>query len=206
MHAAKNAGHNAYIIVDKLHIDYAYGGHRVYNVNSLDSLQGDLHPYKVTSRESPDCLAFFTELNPLSNFHRCKLEIQGKKYHSVEQFFQYQKAVHAKNEHVAARILAAESALQCKVQGDRLKVDKDSVWNKEQLTVMQVALQQKIIQNDHVKQYLKKTGNKVLGEANGNDLFWGTGQSLRSTNVTNQNSWKGQNNLGKLLADLRATL
>jgi hypothetical protein len=106
--AAINAGHNAYVIVDKLHIDFKdNGGHRVFDVHTISSLPDDLHPQNISSRKTDNCLAFFTEFNPLSNFHKCNLVIGNCTYHSVEQYYQLAKAKSACDDDACKRILEA---------------------------------------------------------------------------------------------------
>ena len=65
-------------------------------------------------------------------------------------------------------------------------------------------MQQKIAQNDVVRKFL--VGTKQLGEANGNDTFWGTGIALSKLNSANPANWRGENKLGLLLMELRETL
>jgi ribA/ribD-fused uncharacterized protein len=207
MFAARNAGHKAYLVVDKLHIEYKdNGGHRIYDTNTIFSLPGDLHPHHISSRRTRDCLVFFTDLNPLSNFHKCNLEIDGHKYFSVEQYYQLQKAEFAHDDSAAARILQATTSLQCKLAGDRVKINRNADWDHQKTIVMRKALQHKIAQNPSVKEYLRTTGDRQLGEASPKDLFWGIGHSLKERECTNYIGWPGQNKLGTLLTELRATL
>jgi ribA/ribD-fused uncharacterized protein len=83
---------------------------------------------------------------------------------------------------------------------------KHPTWDQEKVNVMRTALQHKLQQNFNIRQYLKLTGKRTIAEASARDLFWGTGCSLTNKDVTNQNAWKGKNNLGKLLSELRDTL
>ncbi len=71
---------------------------------------------------------------------------------------------------------------------------------------METGLLAKIHQNPKVKEALQKTGQKLIAEASPIDLFWGMGCGLRSTDLSKKNSWKGQNQMGKLWMKLRDDL
>lgn len=87
MFAAKGMGHEAYLSVDRLHIVFKDGGgHKQYDVSMLNQLPHDLHPHQVSSKRHQKTLAFFTELNRLSNFYPCNLTIDGLEFHSTEQY------------------------------------------------------------------------------------------------------------------------
>ena len=205
--AAIDQGHDSWLTADKLHIKYESGGHAVYDVKTLTRLPKSLDPHYISTRQSDTSLAFFTGLCPLSNFFECNLTVAGESYHSVEQFYQMNKAQTAGDEHSVARILAAKTPLECKNLGDKVKLGtKAALWDKSCLNIMRLALQQKIAQNDVVRKFLVDTGTKQLGEANGNDTFWGTGIALSKLNSANPANWRGENKLGLLLMELRETL
>jgi ribA/ribD-fused uncharacterized protein len=129
--------------------------------------------------------------------------IRNFSYHSVEQFYQLEKARSAGDEASAKLILESDTPLQCKLIGDRVK---SPTWDQMKVNVMRTALEQKLNQNQYIKQYLRVTGRRTLAEASPRDYFWGTGCSLRDKDVTNENAWKGKNNLGKLLTELRGAV
>ena len=50
---------------------------KCYHHQNIHTLPEDLNPMEVTSRTNEEILAFFGELNPLSNFHSCKFNLEG---------------------------------------------------------------------------------------------------------------------------------
>ena len=74
------------------------------------------------------------------------------------------------------------------------------------IEVMRSGLMAKFNQNSDLKTELLKTGETMLAEASPIDLFWGTGCGLRSEMLSKPNQWKGQNQMGKLLMEIRAEL
>jgi ribA/ribD-fused uncharacterized protein len=204
MHAARKLGHVSYLVVDKLHIGFQGGKHVVYDVRSLHTLPNQLQPQNVASRSNDQCYAFFTALSPLSNFYDCSMNVDGIYCRNVEHYYQLMKARFAKDDVSESRINSAGSPLQCKLIGDRVRVDREQ-WGQACETIMRKALFCKFQQNKVPRDLLLRTGTKMLAEAS-TDLYWGTGFGLRSDDVTNINKWKGKNRLGQLLMDLRQDL
>lgn len=204
MKAARQNGHRANLNVDKMHINFTNGGHRVYTVDNLNTLPKGLHPHDISTKQTNECLAFFTKLCPLSNFYQCPVLIDGHRYHSVEQYYQYSKALFAKDEASAHKILTSNSPAQCKFVGDRVNVNKDD-WLSKCLVSMETALYHKFSQNPGPRKFLLETGERVLVEAS-KDKFWGSGITLGSPKVTTISDWPGENRLGQLLIELRKRL
>ena len=63
-----------------------------YTKNNLDQLPRSLDIMKVTTKSNENCLGFFGELCPLSNFHPSSFMYNGINYHSSEQLIQHMKA------------------------------------------------------------------------------------------------------------------
>ena len=68
-----------------------------YTVDTLDKLPQDLAPYKAAQKSTQDTLVFHGSLTPLSNFHKSPFIVGANKFHSTEQYIQYQKACHFKD-------------------------------------------------------------------------------------------------------------
>jgi ribA/ribD-fused uncharacterized protein len=72
---------------------------------------------------------------------------------------------------------------------------------------MFTAVYAKFSQNEHMKDFLIRTGDCELIEANRYDDFWGVGLSLRDVdNLKDHEQWKGLNKLGKILTQVREAL
>ena len=88
-------------------------GHH-YSRENLSELLPGISGYKVTSKENPETVGFFGELNPLSNFHQCVFKVGDNWFHSAEQFIQLKKAEYFNDHQSALKILPAETASECK--------------------------------------------------------------------------------------------
>ena len=79
-------------------------------------------------------------------------------------------------------------------------------WRKEALRVVKLAVMAKFSQVDICKNFLLQTDNNVLIEANPADHFWAVGLHLRDSKLWDPKQWKGDNNLGKILMEVRAEI
>ena len=95
-----------------------------YHRQNIHTLPDDLNPMDVTSRSNDETLAFFGELNPLSNFHPCRFDIEGESFNSSEQYFQWTKAKYCGDKIAMERILNCEDASDCK-EASRDIINKD---------------------------------------------------------------------------------
>ena len=64
----------------------------------------------------------------------------------------------------------------------------------------------KFSQNLNMKEYLLKTGTKILAEASPLDTVWGTGLAKDAAGASNPRVWKGSNLLGFALMEVRRRL
>ena len=59
---------------------------------NIHTLPDDLNPVDITSKTKEEVLAFSGELNPLSNFHPCKFNLEGETFNSSEQYIQWDQS------------------------------------------------------------------------------------------------------------------
>ena len=76
-----------------------------YTVDTLDRLPAGLHPKAFTKRVTQDSVMFYGRLSVFSNFYTVDFVLDGKKFSSVQQFYQFQKVRAAENMDLAAKIL-----------------------------------------------------------------------------------------------------
>lgn len=136
-----------------------------------------------------DVLGFFGEYRFLSNFYPSPIEINGKKYDTVEHFFQASKAT---NEQDHEYVRNAPSPGIAKHRGRRITKRED--WETSKIHVMLDGLLAKFEQNELLSEKLADTDPGQLVEVNyWGDTFWGVCGN------------EGQNNLGRLLMFVRST-
>lgn len=198
---AKEMQLKAYLNGNKLQIE-----NRHYTVSNLHKLpHPELLPENIATRRYGVVTAFFTAASPFSNFYPSQIELQGKTFLNVEQYFQYQKAVVNRDETKAKQILDCESPNECKAIGNKVHILNGEQWANQAITTMKEGCTAKFTQNLSLKQKLISTGEQRIAEAS-LDKFWGTGLVLRNPNNSNPDNWEGLNHLGKILEGIRVDL
>jgi len=140
----------------------------------------------------------------LSNFYPCLIEHRGIVYPSVEHYYVAMKVTEMQflngNYYTAADfrelIAIIKSPGDVKKIGSKLKIRKD--WNSKKLDFMKWGVTEKF-KDPKLAEMLLSTGDMELTEGNWwHDTFWG---------VCTCNKCKvGENNLGKILMDIRLNL
>lgn len=128
----------------------------------------------------------------LSNMYPAPFKNEaGIKFVSSEHYYMWCKA---DNKDDANRVLNVGNSWAAKKIGNTVKLRAD--WHTYRLVAMKKALRLKFTQNQELKDKLLATGDVELIEyAPWGDIYWGVDKSK-----------KGQNNLGKLLMELREEL
>ena len=134
------------------------------------------------------------EYRGFSNLAPSPIVVDGKRYPTVEHYFQamkfpgdieWQEAIRVAADPVKARQLAADANHIQALRPD---------WNSVQESVMLEGLRAKFQQNRGLLETLKGTGSRPLVEATV-DAYWGEGRT-----------GKGKNRMGKLLEQIREEL
>ena len=120
---------------------------------------------------------------------------------SSEQLYQYIKAKYHKNEYIAAKILQCSDPRKVKKISKGIQVCEK--WDHEKLYVMFNVLFLKFSQNQKIGSFLKATENNLLVEASPYDTFWGIGMNMHDPRAQDPSQWKGRNQLGSLLMEIR---
>jgi N-glycosidase YbiA len=128
----------------------------------------------------------------LANFSEHEISIGGKKWKSVEHYFQAMKFNDWK---MRALIAEAETPDLAKKIAKRFRLKKRSDWGRIKNLVMYNAIRAKFTQHPDLFDALKQTGSQTIVEAATNDDYWGYGRDHR-----------GRNQMGKLLMRLRSRL
>jgi ribA/ribD-fused uncharacterized protein len=124
----------------------------------------------------------------LSNFYPCNIEYDGLFYPSVENAYQASKT----NDIELRKQFISITAGRAKRMGLKLEIIDN--WDNIKLSVMKHLLYLKF-ENPELREKLLSTGDKKLIEGNcWGDTYWGVCNGI------------GENNLGKLLMNLRERL
>ena len=128
------------------------------------------------------------ETNPLSNMYPCTIKALGKDFNSIEQAYQYSKAIRRGQLDVATSICSAPTAMMAKKQSKFLKYDKN--WTKkEKAALMTQLLEAKYAQVQEFKDALLQTGRNSIVETVPGEYTWGSGLTEKATLNTRKKSW-----------------
>ena len=142
-----------------------------------------------------------------SNWFLSDFEYAGKKYSSVEQYMMYQKVAMFQKYELEDQIMRTNNPAIIKKLG-RTHFDNfnSEVWNSVSYTIVKRGVKAKFAQNLELLYELLNTGDSVLMECSKNDKIWGIGIDIESEERYNPASWKGKNQLGRILMSVRDEL
>ena len=154
---------------------------------------------------------FFTEWP--SNFKETSFtwEAFGEKHEffCTEQAFMWAKAKYFGDEVTASKILLEQnSPMACKQLGRLVENYDDKKWNLVRYSFMHDVNYEKYKQDLMLRAKLlnPQFDNKTFVEASPTDRIWGIGLGIEDHNLENENSWRGQNLLGKAITQVRAEI
>ena len=183
-----------------LSVDRLYIAGRMYTVDTINHVPFDNS--SMNQKEDDNSIAFLGRFSPFSNFFQAKFTMGNTTYCSTEQFYQQQKALCANDMRSAMDIMMTTDPFKMKRIGDSITPHK-SKW--QPMNHMKIALQEKFRQNPELLDILVDTADKRIAEAS-TDKIWGCGITLDDPDVLDQTTWKGKNNMGKLLEALRTEI
>jgi ribA/ribD-fused uncharacterized protein len=192
------------LVADSIRIHDKY-----YTIETLNKLPRDIHPETLSERTDGETLCFggiLSTHNPLSNFFPCEVVLDGQKFNSSEQAYQYEKAVFANDIETAASILGeTEPARQKRLSQRIANLNRDE-WNDKRVNIMKHIIQAKFTQNGQLREKLLSTNDLIVVECNGRDINYANGLPLVSKDIFNKSKWRGKNELGEILMEVRGTI
>lgn len=152
---------------------------------------------KIATHDEKVVKGFFGEYRFLSNFWPAKVYLDDEEYQSVENAYQAAKYKKERRKYLI-RCTAREAAEFSK--SNPLETYTEEGWAEAKLEVMRKLLEQKFDKNLNPENHEKlvSTGERYLEETNyWEDRYWG----VHKTHAREKG--EGQNNLGKLLMEIR---
>jgi ribA/ribD-fused uncharacterized protein len=146
------------------------------------------------------------EWRMLSNMYEAPIQMDSITFPTIEHYFQWKKAKTFGDEDIAMKILKTASGKAVKALGKKVKDFKIEEWDAKKDGIMAVALKAKVIQHPEIRDKLKETGVRPIGEASARDKYWAIGTSADTSKARDPSKWPGKNILGKLWMDLRKEL
>ena len=145
------------------------------------------------------------EYRNFSNGSQHPIDMDGEKFVTVEHYFQAMKAKEFKDDEIYNKVLKAKTPKAAKALGKKVKNFVTEVWDSKKDEIMEKAIRAKFVQHPELRKELQTTGDKLIGEADPRDTYWGIGTSMDLEKAKSPSKWRGQNKLGKILMALRNT-
>ncbi|HEY1549957.1 MAG TPA: NADAR family protein [Kofleriaceae bacterium] len=149
---------------------------------------------------------FFTAASPFSQWHPCRIVVDGREFNCAEQFMMHGKAMLFGDVKIAAQILATDSPKQHKALGRKVSPFDDATWKRSCEAIVAAASRAKFTQNPALLELLLATRGTTLVEASPYDRIWGIGLAATDPRAHDPATWRGKNLLGKILTALRDDL
>jgi ribA/ribD-fused uncharacterized protein len=137
----------------------------------------------------------------LSQWYMSPFILDGITYSCAEQAMMAAKAKTFNDTATLKKILMTNSPSQMKKLGKQVAGFDPAVWDKVKYSIVVKNNIEKFSQNHELLDKLLDTGEQILAELSPYDKVWGVG-----TKSKNQALWKGENLLGKSLAEVRNIL
>lgn len=160
----------------------------------------------MTERKEKDIVFFYGTSDYFSQFHPSKFTINEVEYSCCEQYMMHQKAVLFGDKEMEEKILNETKPGNMKKFGRKVKNFDEDEWTKKCREIVFDGNMAKFSQNEHLKEALLKTGNKLIAEASPRDRRWGIGMGATNKDATKPHLWKGKNWLGEALMKVRQEL
>lgn len=134
-------------------------------------------------------------------------------FHNCEQYMMFQKASLFKDDRIKQKIIQEHNPKNIKKLGREVKNFNNKTWNQYKEFIVYQGNLLKFSFNEHLKEKLLNTGNKVLIETSPFDAVYGIGLDYYGRNLNKQqfdlfnvDDWKGSNLLGFALMQVRDEL
>ncbi|MDE6797543.1 MAG: NADAR family protein [Ruminococcus sp.] len=142
----------------------------------------------------------------LSQWYNCKFTVDGVEYSTAEQYMMSQKAILFGDTEVNKEIMSAKHPKQFKALGRKIRNFNEKIWNEHKTDIVIKGNYAKFSHNPELKEFLLKTGKRIIVEASPHDKIWGIGMPANTDGIENPAIWNGENLLGFCLMEVRDML
>lgn len=142
----------------------------------------------------------------LSQWFPSSFVVEDVTYHTAEHWMMAKKASLFNDMEALSKILETPKPAAAKAFGRTVKNFDNAAWEANAYRFVVEGNIHKFSQHGSLKEFLLKTGNKIIVEASPNDFIWGIGLSQDRKEAMNPNTWRGTNWLGFALMETRDEL
>ncbi|MFJ3407921.1 NADAR family protein [Promicromonospora sp. NPDC090134] len=142
----------------------------------------------------------------LSQWFEASFEVDGVRYRTAEHWMMAQKARLFDDPEAERAAVDAPNPALAKAAGRTVRDFDDAVWVRERFEIVVRGNEHKFAAHPDLREYLLRTGSRVLVEASPRDRVWGIGMGAKNENAENPAAWRGLNLLGFALMEARERL
>lgn len=139
----------------------------------------------------------------LSQWHYSPFSVEGVKYLTAEHYMMGKKALLFNDNEIYEKVMKTVQPSDVKSLGRKIKNFDEELWSSKCFDIVVNGNYHKFSQNHKLKEFLAKTGDKVLVEASPYDCIWGIGLEEEDSRCLDVKSWRGKNLLGFALMEVR---
>ncbi|WTK93644.1 NADAR family protein [Streptomyces sp. NBC_01508] len=142
----------------------------------------------------------------LSQWWQSPFAVDRVEYATAEHWMMAAKARLFDDAEAERKALAASGPALAKKAGRLVRGFDEAVWERERSGIVVEGGVHKFRQNDQLRDYLLRTGDRVLVEASPMDRIWGIGLAADDERAQDPARWRGLNLLGFALMEARERL
>ncbi|MEB3959540.1 NADAR family protein [Streptomyces kunmingensis] len=142
----------------------------------------------------------------LSQWWPSPFTVEGVEYATAEHWMMASKARLFDDAEAERQVLAAAHPSQAKKAGRLVRDFDDAVWLRERFRIVVEGSVHKFAADPDLRDFLLRTGGRVLVEASPVDRIWGIGLAADDAAAQDPRTWRGPNLLGFALMEARGRL
>ncbi|HEX6345545.1 NADAR family protein [Umezawaea sp.] len=142
----------------------------------------------------------------LSQWFESPFDVEGTTYATAEHFMMAGKARLFGDEQAAERVMTARTPAEAKNIGRQVRGFDSAVWDAHRVGIVVAGNVAKFGADPALRDFLLRTGERVLVEASPLDRIWGIGLRDDDERALTPSTWRGLNLLGFALMTARDEL
>lgn len=142
----------------------------------------------------------------LSQWFPAPFEVAGERYATAEHWMMAEKARLFGDPDAERAAIDAPNPALAKAAGRTVRDFDDGVWARERFEIVARGGVHKFAAHPDLREFLLRTGSRVLVEASPRDRLWGIGMGAKNEDAENPAAWRGLNLLGFALMEARERL
>ncbi|MBC9711715.1 NADAR family protein [Streptomyces sp. TRM66268-LWL] len=142
----------------------------------------------------------------LSQWWPAPFDVDGVEYATAEHWMMAAKARLFGDAEAERKALSASSPAAAKKAGRLVRGFDDAVWERERFGIVVEGSVHKFAAHPELRDFLIRTGDRVLVEASPLDRIWGIGLAADDARAEEPGRWRGLNLLGFALMEARGRL